>query len=218
MKSVEIKKYYNKRYSTNKIERPQKFYKKLISLIPQKKGRLLDVGCGTGMLLYFGELSGISSYGVDISEVAVNLARKRLGEKRAKIKVASAEKIPYKNNFFDYVFCIGTLEHFSDIRKGLKEISRVSNRKTRFYFLVPNSKFLLWMFTKEKGTEQPQEKILSLEEWSDVFEKEGFEILDIKKDVGPLTNKLIKNTIFTIGIKILPVKLTYQFLFTLKKK
>ena len=114
-----------------------------------------------------------------------------------------------KKFYEKYHFYIGTLKYFSDIRKGLKET---------LYFLVPNSKFLLWMFTKEKGTEQPQEKILSLEEWSDVFEKEGFEILDIKKDVGPLTNKLIKNTIFTIGIKILPVKLTYQFLFILKKK
>lgn len=81
----------------------------LLNLYLKKKRNniILDAGCGTGLLMKklnrFGEV-----WGIDASSEALKLAKKN---NVTKIKKASVEKIPFKDNRFDAVVSIDVLYH-----------------------------------------------------------------------------------------------------------
>jgi ubiquinone/menaquinone biosynthesis C-methylase UbiE len=92
-------------------------------LNPKPTDRLLDVGCGTGLTT---EPWPCIRYGIDPAKKLIGRARQR---NKIMYKVAPAEKIPFPDNFFDYVLSITALQNFQDIEKGLKEIRRVGKDK-----------------------------------------------------------------------------------------
>src|SRR3989344_4672699 len=80
----------------------------LNSYLKSKRNNLiLDAGCGTGLLIKklstFGEV-----WGIDTSSEALKLAKKN---NITKIKKASVEKIPFKDNYFDAIVSIDVLYH-----------------------------------------------------------------------------------------------------------
>jgi len=83
--------------------------------------KILDVGSGEGNL--FKCLPRCQKYGIDISSVYCKKAKERnLG---AIIIKANAEKIPFKDETFDFVFCTELLEHILNPQKAVLEIARV---------------------------------------------------------------------------------------------
>ena len=84
----------------------------------------------------------------------------------------------------NYVTCLGALEHFLDLEKGIKEMVRVAKNNTLFCIVVPNINFLFWKIRGTEGTEQQDinENLLSLKQWKNIFMKESLEILKIYKD------------------------------------
>jgi ubiquinone/menaquinone biosynthesis C-methylase UbiE len=101
--------------------------KKLLK--PKQDEKLLDVGCGTGLTT---EPWDCIRFGIDPAKKLIAKARQK---DRIKYSVAPAEKIPYPDNFFDYVISITAVQNFSDIRQGLKEIKRVGKEKFVLTFL-----------------------------------------------------------------------------------
>jgi len=93
--------------------------------------RVLDLGCGAGLDLYFfakavGENSKV--YGVDISEDMANKARKNMhlvGIKNVEIKCGHSDDIPFEDNFFDVVASNGIYNLSPDKEKVMKEVFRV---------------------------------------------------------------------------------------------
>ena len=100
--------------------------------------RGLDLGCGIGRNCWLMTVSGIESYGIDISTIAIERARNRVrdGEFTAELKVFDGKKIPFDNAMFDLVIADGVLDHmaFDDARSLAREIHRV---------LGPNGEMLL---------------------------------------------------------------------------
>lgn len=97
---------------------------------------LLDVGCGTGIASEFFANKGFSVMGVDPAE-------KLLEQNAYPHKIASAEKIPFKDASFDIVVSLTAIHNFNDIRKGLEEIRRVGKEC-----------FILTVLTKSKHAEE----------------------------------------------------------------
>tara|TARA_B100001559_G_C16321544_1_gene539007 strand:+ start:121 stop:786 length:666 start_codon:yes stop_codon:yes gene_type:complete len=96
------------------------------------ESKILDVGCGKGFLLYeFTKiLPGINIVGLDISQYAVNNAKKEIKDR---LYVGSAcEKFPWKSNEFDLVISINTLHnlYINEIFEAIKEINRVSKKNS----------------------------------------------------------------------------------------
>ena len=91
--------------------------------------KILDVGCGKGFLLYefTRAVPGIEIAGIDISEYGIKNAKE---EVRAKLQVANANKLPFKDKSFDFVFSITTLHNLKcyDLDKALREIERVGKK------------------------------------------------------------------------------------------
>lgn len=226
----EVKDWYNKRHIADGVKawRPFESYPIFLDYLGAKPGKkTLDVGCGTGHLLKAADQRELETYGVDISEEGVKIAQKV--SPNSKIIVGKGEELSFPNDFFDYVTCIGALEHFLDIGKGIQEMKRVAKAKALFCIVVPNSNFLYWKVKEKAGTEQRDisETLLTLEQWRDKFNKEGLEILKTYQDRWFVKEpirfssgnilKAIKKIVYKAVWLFLPLNYTYQFIFILKK-
>ena len=115
-------------------------------LNPQENTSLVDVASGTGDIakLY---LNKINYNGhvccVDVNKEMLNLNKKKF-KKNSNIKwfCNNAEKLPFKNNSFDYYTISFGIRNVSNIDKTLKEAYRV---------LKPGGRFLCLEFSKVKN-------------------------------------------------------------------
>ena len=102
-----------------------------IKLLCFKKGdKVLDAGCGAGFTSRLIAHQGTEVWGCDRSESMIKQARDEESKDRLGInftKTDIAEKLPYKDNFFDAVSCIAVLIHDSpeECLSFIKEAYRV---------------------------------------------------------------------------------------------
>ncbi len=85
----------------------------------------LDIGCASGY--FISEIAKIyphvKFYGIDIYDKAISYAKTVYHN--IDFKVASAEKLPFKNETFDLIINVETIEHVENPEKVLVEIKRV---------------------------------------------------------------------------------------------
>lgn len=113
----------HEKYSTNK----QGWFNWLFNQIDfSRVNRLLELGCGNGKLWQENriDLRNREIFLSDISEGMVEEVRNKLGSDFNCI-VADAEKIPFKDSYFDTIIANHVLFYLNDLNMGLKEISRV---------------------------------------------------------------------------------------------
>ncbi|MEX2451862.1 MAG: class I SAM-dependent methyltransferase [Rhodospirillales bacterium] len=94
----------------------------------QVKGlRILEIGCGSGVLSCRLAREAAEVTAIDITETAVTLAKRNATGQNVTIDIlnADAERMPFADNSFDYVFSWGVLHHSSNMDNALKEVSRV---------------------------------------------------------------------------------------------
>jgi ubiquinone/menaquinone biosynthesis C-methylase UbiE len=90
---------------------------------------LLDVACGSGALLdrYAGDAQHVA--GIDLSDIQIDLARRRLHDRiadgSAEIVVGDAAHLPWEDGTFTAASCVGSLDYFADPDAAVKEIHRV---------------------------------------------------------------------------------------------
>ena len=98
----------------------------LVRLRIQPRDHVLDVGCGTGMLLE--QISAASPQaqlsGMDPSAEMLQIARGRLGE-NVNLHEGYAESLPFTNAAFDVVVSTNAFHYFRDPLGSLREIRRV---------------------------------------------------------------------------------------------
>ena len=94
-----------------------------ISPYVNKDSKILDIGCRTGIYLYFLKQNGFKElYGIEIDDISVGIAQKRgLGN----VIAGDAHKLPYEDNFFSAISCTQVIEHSYSPHKVLKEMRRV---------------------------------------------------------------------------------------------
>ena len=104
-------------------------YKKIVktfkSISLPKDANILDSGCGTGKLASFWLNEGYDILGVDLSDVALAITKKK-GVKTMKADILKG--LPFEDNSFDLVYSDGLLEHFVDPEPILTELFRVSSK------------------------------------------------------------------------------------------
>jgi ubiquinone/menaquinone biosynthesis C-methylase UbiE len=135
--------------------------------------KFLDVGCAKGFLMH--DIQKVSKnkikvYGVDISRYAKSHA---LPSIKKKIKICDCKKLPFKDNFFDFVISVNTIHNLSKNQciQSLKEIQRVSKGKAfvqvdAYTNKREYKKFLDWMLTAKT--------FLTPDKWKELFNKAGY--------------------------------------------
>ena len=116
-------------------------WNEIILLFNGKKGKILDVACGTGKNILDLQVTNPEAiiYGCDISEFLINISISK-GINSEKLKVIDATKLDYEENFFDYSYSIGSLEHFTD--EGIDDVVIKLHHVTKIasFHMMPVSK------------------------------------------------------------------------------
>ncbi|MCP4639004.1 MAG: class I SAM-dependent methyltransferase [bacterium] len=104
-------------------------------------GRLLDVGCGTG--IYFAALAEHAKTidAVDTSSEMIDVARdycEQTGLAHVHPRTGSAESLDYEDGSFDVVMEMDVLHHVTDLPKTLAEVARVLRPGGHFFVFEPN--------------------------------------------------------------------------------
>ena len=95
--------------------------------------RVLEIGCGLGTDGAQFAKAGADYTGIDLTEAAVDLARKRfeLFDLAGKFRTADAENLDFADESFDLVYSHGVLHHTPNIAGAVSEIHRVLRKNGR---------------------------------------------------------------------------------------
>lgn len=98
----------------------------LARLSPKNSDKILDVGCGTGFLLYhlLERYPDIQLSGVDPVKAMLDVARKRLPV-RVDIREGWAGQLPFADHSFNVVLSNSVFHYIRDIQTALREVRRV---------------------------------------------------------------------------------------------
>ncbi len=94
--------------------RKMRFVRKFLETLP-KETKILDAGCGEGVLVEEYRLKGYTIEGIDLNYESEFVQR------------GNILKMPYENESFDFIILLDVFEHltFTDQPKALAEIKRV---------------------------------------------------------------------------------------------
>ena len=169
---------YNDLYEDQGIHQLASFYLWLLELLRAKPGQtLLDVSCGEGDLVKFALQQGLQAIGMDFSESALQLGAKQVSS--PVFGVANAQSMPLKNDCFDFVTNIGSIEHYIDPGQGIREIKRILKPKGIACILLPNGFCLLgnakhvWQTGDVFDDGQPIQRYNTLNGWHNLLVENG---------------------------------------------
>ena len=97
---------------------------------------LLDLGTGTGALFpFYNKIidKSIKITGIDFSKNMLKQARLKNTEKNNRFILGNISELPFKSEKFSKSICFATFPHLTDKRKGLSEITRVTQTRGQIY-------------------------------------------------------------------------------------
>ncbi len=227
----ELKKFYDNVYKESDIRDNDKLYNWAIKLLAPVPGKtFLDIACGGGWMLAAAENKKLKTFGLDISSNAVEKSRKVSPD--SEITVGSGEKLPWPGNNFDYVSCLGSIEHYIHPEIGIQEISRVLKDGGTCIVMLPNKFFFLdiikVLFSGDSSEEEWQiiERRSTKAGWHRFLEENGLKVKKIYKynkypelfKPGTWKMKSIKKFFIVSFIRYFtPLNFAWQFIYVCQK-
>lgn len=130
-----------KEYYQNRIAGDERFIwiAKFFFKDIQKK-TILDVGCGEGTLLEILRKQNNEVFGVDASQNGINKCQPK--KLTCYLLDLNHHYLPFKDDYFDVVTCLETMEHLENPYHCLREIKRVLKKEGLFLISIPNPKMI----------------------------------------------------------------------------
>lgn len=199
-----LAKIFSKEQNTNNQVNRLCTYKLIDFSLKNKK--ILDAGCGDGTDLAYLNKKGGNVYGIDISKEILKIAQEKCPT--AILKKCDFSKMPFKNNFFDFVYSKYAFQHEYKIEPIIKEINRILRKDGIIIFLVTHP-IRQFIEKKKAGKDYfKQEVVHSLildntiivdepsHTFSDYFSKfffNHFEVLDFIEKFDPAAEQINKD-------------------------
>ncbi len=146
--AVELEEFYPKNYEAyyiiNERMSPVERWQRRRSLDIQldfversvtRRGRLLDIGCGTGSFLKHAQARGWIVTGLESSHRAANLAREKYG---LHVLTGSVQELARPDEEEDVITLWDVLEHLPDPKQTLLECHRLLAPGGMLFFSIPN--------------------------------------------------------------------------------
>jgi 2-polyprenyl-3-methyl-5-hydroxy-6-metoxy-1,4-benzoquinol methylase len=219
------KKYYQETYSSayagdkhkNWMTNPNyKFYEIINGFIKSKRsGKIIDVGCGIGMLLKY-----LSKKDPKYDLTGVDIIAKK-GKKKSKINFIKKDIFKYSSKKkFSFVLSIAVIEHVPKIKLYLNLLKKISNKDSSFIintvntnsFLYKIASFLYYLNIKTPFVRLYDPHHLnhfSNKSLEKVFKKNGFSL--VKRVDTPVSMKhidippsnIFMKSLFYVGVYVL---------------
>lgn len=139
-----------------------KCYVELVDKRIARSDKVLDIGCGDGNLL--ANLRQGRKYGVDINKNYLKVAKMK--NPNANFREAEAEKLPFKNETFDWVFCTEVIEHLKRPRNCLAEAKRVLRKGGGFVVSTYNHQNFFNLITTKAFSKKPRFPEIHMREYN----------------------------------------------------
>ena len=208
--SKEYKKYEEKVYELDKA-RVEKVYNIISSQLP---GKILEIGCLSGLFLIKLREIGWECYGIELSKSIFKA-------KKSGLKVIQCDVeygIPFRDNIFDIVYAGEIIEHIYDTDYFLEEIRRVLKPQGKLIITTPNiacltNRILLLFGGYPRYLEYNKHgaghiHLYNKDKLKKQLEKNKFIVIKMLGNFvslpDPTPRKLIRNTIFKILGSYLP--------------
>jgi len=164
-------------------------------------GRVLDVGCGTGLLLSYIPIPPDLYAGVDISSGMLDIAKKTFPEHR--FYQEDMAKMMFKSNSFDYVVIpFGSFSYCLEPFKALEEFHRVLKPDGKLILMTMGVKYPTHKYdftNRANGTSPEKKAILSpsikvplityTNRWISEMVGEMFHVIESYGFSGPVSNR-----------------------------
>ena len=198
----------------------------------KEKDIALEIGVGAGSDFIQICKQCKHAYGIDLTEAAINLTKERCDLEKLNnytLQRVNAEKIPFEDNFFDFIYSYGVIHHAPNTMSILSEMKRVSKPGAKIRIMVYSNFsltgimlyllkgfFRLNIFTSQEKIiydhlESPGTKSYSIKELRKILNSFGFKKIKIDKKLGSgdlllfePSKKYERNFIFPILFKIYP--------------
>ncbi|MEK7069450.1 MAG: class I SAM-dependent methyltransferase, partial [Patescibacteria group bacterium] len=131
MKEQDVKKYFDKMApERDKWKKKSGYYysylENFISFIVPENKRVLEIGCGTGDLLF--KLKPSFGLGVDISDSMIELAKGKNSNPKIEFKAGTIDDV---EGLFDYVILSDLIGYLPDIEDFFRKLSRIVHPQSK---------------------------------------------------------------------------------------
>jgi len=164
-----------------------------IMMIPEGVSRVLDIGCGEGMLGLVLLRKGVAEVvGIEADPAAAQAARGHL----TRVLRGDVETMdfPFTDGYFDCVVLADVLEHTRDPLSVLKKVKRCLSDSGVIVASIPNVRFInvitqlaegQWKFRDEGILDQPRLCFFTRKEMEILFRDAGFELEGVSENLFP---------------------------------
>ncbi|MCL4379740.1 class I SAM-dependent methyltransferase [Candidatus Marsarchaeota archaeon] len=109
----------------------------LLRVLPDVNGkRVIDLGCGTGIISSLLAKKGAEVTGIDISKNMTEIAKTKV--KNARFLVEDIEDMNLPSEYFDIGVCVLAMDYIRDIGRSLREINRVLKKGGTIILVIRN--------------------------------------------------------------------------------
>ncbi len=142
--------FYDKRYK----EIQEKKYNKVLNIYQLKEKKVLDVGCGTGLLIEFILNSESYNGNLKCNFVAIDISWNMLLEFKSKLfrlkdkanislMLSDIENLPFRDNIFNLIFSFTSFQNLPGTYEGFQELFRVALISSDLKFSILKKKLEL---------------------------------------------------------------------------
>jgi len=168
--------------------------------------RVIDVGVGTGSLLrLIYEARQPEVVGLDISRNALREAKLRFRpfKSESSLILGDAFHLPFRNNMFDVVICLGLIEHFKDFHTPMSNVLKLAKKGGFVFISVPQQRSLYTLYKHWQ---------IRRKTWPFDFEKEFTvdELGDLSEKVGLSRVKIVGVDFYPSFLKIIPFEMLFR--------
>jgi SAM-dependent methyltransferase len=148
--------------------------------------RALDLGCGDGRLT--AELDAGELTAADVSAVALERARARLGDRARVAELDPDAPLPFGDGEFQLVLCAEMLEHVRDVQLLLSEVRRVLRPGGTLALTTPATRALM----RPPDPLSPHLRFFTRRSLTKLLDELGFDVVSLERRAGTLLVRAVR--------------------------